>query len=138
MANNKLDLRSRIERWMIGRNGPDELGMACTWLALILYIVAAVSGLRLIYWVAIVLLIYSALRMGSRSVAARRNENQAFLAKAGPLGGWLRNPSAAMAEAHEYKHLKCPQCGRRMRVPRKKGKLRVTCPSCGHRFEAKS
>lgn len=138
MANNNLDLRNKLARWMSGRNGTDELAMACVWLAVILYIVGLISRVVLFYWVSIALLVYAALRMSSRSVAARRRENQAFLAKAGPVGTWLRDPVAAFAEARSYKHLTCPECGQKMRVPRGKGTLRVRCPKCGNRFEAKS
>jgi DNA-directed RNA polymerase subunit RPC12/RpoP len=30
---------------------------------------------------------------------------------------------------------KCPECGQKLRLPADKGKLRVTCSECGHKFE---
>lgn len=139
MANdNKPSFQERIAQWMTGRNGTDELAMACVWLALILYIVALVSRVVFINFVSLALLVYAWLRMTSRSVEARRRENYLFLSKIGPLGPWLRNPVAAFQEARAYKHFKCPECGQRMRVPRRRGRLRVRCPKCQHRFEMKS
>ena len=29
----------------------------------------------------------------------------------------------------------CERCDRKLRLPKSKKKMRVTCPSCGHRFE---
>ena len=56
----------------------------------------------------------------------------------GPVRPWLRNPAKAMGEARAYKHLKCPECGQRVRVPRGKGKIRVRCPQCKTKFDARS
>lgn len=28
----------------------------------------------------------------------------------------------------------CPSCGRSLRAPAGKGRLRITCPDCGHQF----
>ena len=74
----------------------------------------------------------------SKNVEARRNENELFLDHAGRFRPWLRNPSAALKEARTYKHAVCPDCGQKVRVPRGKGKLRVTCPKCHKKFEVKS
>lgn len=47
-----------------------------------------------------------------------------------------KNPT--WSEIKHYKYLICPQCTQRLRVPRGKGRLRVTCTRCGNKFEAKS
>ena len=47
-----------------------------------------------------------------------------------------KNPS--WSEIKQYKYFMCPQCAQRLRVPRGKGKLRVTCTNCGNVFETKS
>lgn len=42
---------------------------------------------------------------------------------------------------YQYRHFKyliCPQCAQRLRVPKGKGKIMVTCPNCRNRFLAKS
>ena len=35
-------------------------------------------------------------------------------------------------KTHAY--YKCPECKKELRVPRGKGKIRITCPHCGHQF----
>ena len=47
-----------------------------------------------------------------------------------------KNPT--WSEIKHYKYLICPQCTQRLRVPRGKGRLIVTCTRCGNRFETKS
>lgn len=34
-----------------------------------------------------------------------------------------------------YKYFNCPQCGKRYRAPKGKGRIKVTCSSCGKQFE---
>ena len=38
----------------------------------------------------------------------------------------------------QYKVLKCPKCRLRMRVPRHKGRVRITCRGCGEKFERRT
>lgn len=47
-----------------------------------------------------------------------------------------KNPT--WSEIRQYKYFICPQCAQRLRVPRGKGRLRVTCTRCGNVFETKS
>ncbi len=37
-----------------------------------------------------------------------------------------------------YRYLVCPQCHQKLRVPRGKGKIKVTCTTCKNQFIAKS
>ena len=46
--------------------------------------------------------------------------------------------SSAGEDGIRYKVLRCPSCRQKLRVPKGKGKIRVTCTHCGNRFEAKS
>lgn len=38
-------------------------------------------------------------------------------------------------EKIKYDVIKCPECGQKLRLPAGKGKLRVTCRECSHKFE---
>jgi hypothetical protein len=88
--------------------------------------------------IALVPVLYALWRMLSKNTTARRRENNAFLRALGPVAYWLRDPRATFVERRTYKHLTCPSCGAEMRVPRGKGRLRVTCPTCHQKFEARS
>ena len=38
----------------------------------------------------------------------------------------------------DYKFFRCPSCRNRLRLPRGKGRIQITCPRCGHRFGGKT
>ena len=81
---------------------------------------------------------YSMFRIQSKNLGSRSRENEAFLKALGPARPWVQNPRAAWTEFRTYKHVKCTSCHQKVRVPRGKGKLRVTCPRCKTKFEVKS
>lgn len=37
-----------------------------------------------------------------------------------------------------YRYFRCPNCKQKLRAPRHKGKIRVTCASCGNQFNTKT
>ena len=41
-------------------------------------------------------------------------------------------------EEKTHAFFKCPQCGKELRVPRGKGKIRIKCPNCGEQFIRKT
>ena len=105
------------------------------------------------------LLILLVIRMTSRNQTKRNQENMRFLTIVTAVGDWFRRtfrkgttangsyqaPRAKKSgkkpswdEMRQYKYLLCPQCAQRLRVPRGKGRIRVTCTNCGNVFETKS
>lgn len=131
-------LKDRLADWLQGRNGSDELGTASLVVSLIFLLVNGLTHQRWLSAVSLAFAAYACWRVLSRQVAQRRAENQAFLQRTAPIVSWVKNPAAAVAEARAYKHLSCPSCHQRVRVPRGKGRLRVTCPSCRTKFETRS
>ena len=53
-------------------------------------------------------------------------------------GGILDKWKQQWHEYRTYRFLICPQCSQRLRVPRGKGKIKVTCTKCRNQFVAKS
>lgn len=131
-------LSDRLANWMRGRNGADELGNSVVALSVILLLINLFAHTRVLSLIALVLAIYACWRMSSTAVAQRQAENRAFLKAIGPAANLIRNPRETVQEQHDFKHLTCPECGQQMRVPRGKGKMRVTCPKCHSKFEANS
>lgn len=64
----------------------------------------------------------------------KRNWRNATEAWAATFARW----KARWAERKQYRYLTCTQCGQKLRVPRGKGKIRVTCTKCRNQFLAKS
>lgn len=105
---------------------------------------------------ATVLLVLVVLRLFNRNPARRNTENMRFLAAATSVRDWFKRvfrPRSGSARTHraqkarknptwseirQYKYFICPQCAQRLRVPRGKGRIRVTCTHCRNVFETKS
>lgn len=118
--------------------------------------------INIIYWIGIALFIFCIFRMLSRNLAKREAENQAYLKVRNRIANWhyfrqmrkqqkkqekyaRRAGKSNMASADfssgqktgsvVYCYFYCPSCRQQVRVPSGKGKIKVTCPKCGTKFE---
>ena len=130
-------IRNAIQRFMFGRYGNDQLNLFLMGLYLLLYLVALMIRGELLYWVSLVLLAVTLFRMSSRNMERRRMENAKFMKAAGPLISWV-HMRRNIHRDKEHVYFKCPNCGQRLRVPRGKGQITVTCRACGASFQEKS
>lgn len=136
-----------------GRYGFDQLSRALSFLGLGLMLVrmfitptsAAWTVLNVASLMCIVLVL---LRMFSKNFEARSKENAWFMRFWLKLTAFFKQGSGARAkvvrhnptfeERRKYKYFSCTQCAQKLRVPRGKGKLMVTCTRCGNKFGIKS
>lgn len=123
---------------MIGRYGQDELGKFILSLALILLIINLFVKTAALSAAALVLIIYSYYRIFSRDISARYAENKKFLTSLDPLKRKFFSSKNKYDNRKVYKYIKCPKCKFEMKVPKNKGKIRVTCKKCGEKFIVKS
>ncbi len=130
-------IRNALQRFMYGRYGNDQLNLFLIVLYLILYVVNLFIRSSLLYWVTTILLVLALFRLLSRNLEKRAAENSRFMKVAGPALSWLRL-HRTMLRDKEHRYFRCPNCGQQLRVPRGKGKITVTCRSCGTSFQAKS
>ena len=130
-------IRNAIQRFMYGRYGNDTLNLFLMGLYLLLYLVFLFTGLEPLYFISFALLFITLFRLLSRNMERRRMENARFLRAAGPVISWFRL-RRNMRRDKEHVYFKCPSCGQRLRVPRGRGKITVTCRSCGASFQEKS
>lgn len=132
---------NRLYEFMAGRNGFDRLGIISFVAAIVIRNVAyffrgwLYGTLNL---VALVLFGYTAFRVLSRNVAKRRAENYNLIRLADNLHIWNNSKKARRAQKKQYKFFTCPGCKNKLRVPRGKGRLQITCPRCGQRFDGKT
>ena len=130
-------IRNAIQRFMYGRYGNDPLNQFLLVVNLLLYLVFLFTGLELLYLASFVLLFAALFRMLSHNLERRRMENAKFMRAAGPIFSWLRLRRTIRRDK-EHVYFKCPNCGQHLRVPRGRGKITVTCRSCGASFQEKS
>ena len=126
-----------MRRLMYGRYGADQLSFVLIGVYLISYLLSLFIHwwpLRLLSTLCLILAFY---RMFSRQIERRRVENEKFLEAVRPL---VRRYNVHKCRRNDREHcyFKCPSCGQRLRVPRGKGQITVTCRACGASFQEKS
>lgn len=88
--------------------------------------------------IGLTLIIFSATRCISKNVYSRQRELQGFERFLNTLQNKVRNFKPSIGYSRQYKVFKCPNCSQKLRVPRKQGKIVVTCKKCGTEFKGKS
>ncbi|MBQ2948041.1 MAG: hypothetical protein IJD94_03590 [Clostridia bacterium] len=131
-------IRENFARFMSGRYGTDQLNSALLWAAIIIMLVGSFSGLRLFLLLGNVVLIVVLVRMFSKDRYRRQNENQIYLQKTYKLRQGMTEWVNRMKNSKKYRYFTCPQCKKRLRVPRGVGSITITCKGCGHKFDKKA
>ena len=130
-------MRNAIQRFMYGRYGNDQFGFFLIALYFVLALISAVTDFGLFALIGEVGVFYALFRMLSRNVTKRREENAKFLRKVNPILKWFRLQQTIRKDK-DHRYFKCPNCSQQLRVPKGKGKITVTCRSCGASFQEKS
>ena len=155
-------MREKLQRFLQGRNGYDQYSRFLNWVSvgalLVSMLLSAIFGtaskeaaeltavqrvfggyLPSILWaVAIALLVYAYFRVFSKNIYRRQSENAKHLSRVAKCkGGWQRF-CQRIKDMRYYKYFKCPDCKATLRVPRKKGKVAITCKKCGKRFTGRT
>lgn len=134
-------MRNWLARVMAGRYGVDHLNRFLGAVSLIALVISMLlrNLWAIVFWVlAVLCLIWSYMRMFSRRIEKRQQENLRYMHYKYELSSRVRGLKMRRSQRRSYKFFKCPNCGITARVPRGKGKIRITCPKCGHDFEARS
>ncbi len=126
-----------LRRWMAGRYGSDQLNLCLLVLYLIFVLLSAVTGLSFFNVLGMISILAALLRMMSRNVERRRTENAKFMKLISPVTQWFRQ-HRTMRQDKEHCYFKCHNCKQYLRVPKGKGKITVTCRSCGATFQENS
>ena len=136
-------MREKFARFMMGRNGMDDLAnfeVKLSWVPLILMLIfnkvtIVATIFNVLFWV---LIVHTYFRIFSKNLSKRYEENQKFL-------NWRYNQVVKMnklkkrsAQRKDYRFYKCPMCKQEVRVPKGHGKIEITCPKCREKFVRRS
>lgn len=128
-------MKYKIAAFFSGRNGFDDLAKVIMWPSLILMLI---SGFITVGWLAAIIhsislagVIYAYYRVFSKKLDKRQAENHAYLSRKNLL-------KQRWNQRKTHRFYRCPQCKTVLRVPRGKGKISITCRSCGEKFIKKT
>ena len=131
-------MREKFYRFMQGRYGNDELSKFLVGVSMVLIILNLLtkSGIfNLLFWVC---LIYSYFRMFSKNYSARYEENQKYLALKNKWSYKWENHKRMREQKKIYHIYNCPYCKQKIRIPKGKGSIIITCPKCKQEFGKRS
>lgn len=141
-------MKERLRRFMEGRYGADALNRfltICGWVLLLSGFVLSAIDNRVTLIVGSVLvtlswafLVLSILRTLSKKTSQRAAENYKYFVYKNKVLGWFRRLKSRWQDRKTHRYFRCPQCRATVRVPKGKGKIRITCPKCKNQFVKKS
>lgn len=127
-----------------GRYGQDTLN----WVLIALGILFSMTSILLsslspvlygmLFMLSTLVFVLALIRIFSRNIPARQRELNVFMGFIYKIRSWFgRTLGAARVKSQQrkvYRFFTCPQCSQKLRVPKNKGKVRITCTKCGHSF----
>ena len=131
-------MKEKFLRFMAGRYGSDQFSRFLSFLSLALIVLNLFLRSSFLWLLGIAALILVYVRMFSKNYEKRRRENERYLQLKYRLTGWARNWLDRQKQRRDYAFFRCPACHAMLRVPRGKGRIRVTCRKCGNAFERKT
>ncbi len=135
-------MRERFARFMAERYGTDQLNKFLSIMSLVFMIAAVIFNRtklsQLVWIIAVVLLVVVYVRMFSRNIYKRSDENSRYLRARYKLTGKIKMLRERWVQRKEYKFFTCPACHTTLRVPKHKGKISIVCRKCGNSFRGKT
>ena len=131
-------MKERMQRFMAGRYGNDQLNQFIFIVAIISMVLEIITRQSLFYTLTLVLLILAYVRVFSRNINKRYEENMKFLQKKDVILNKFRKQKYYAAQRRNFHIYTCPQCKQKIRIPKGKGKISITCPKCRTSFIKKS
>lgn len=123
---------------MYGRYGVDLLSLVI----LIIGLIVSSLGQLFRFWPLLVLsyllYIYALYRVFSKKIPARQRELAAVMGLKSRLVNWFSFKKKQFSERKLYKYFSCPSCRQKLRAPRGRGKIQVTCQKCKKSFVTKT
>lgn len=134
-----------LQKFMMGRYGVDQMNIGVLIFSMVCTFTASLTRWLLLSILGTALLAYGVFRMFSRNVSARSKENQKFLVFWNKVKGiwykikdWFSGKKRRFADRKTHCCFSCPKCKRKLRVPKGKGKIEISCPICGTKFIKKT
>ena len=131
-------MKDRLRQFMIGRYGVDQFNRFLLIPSIVLIILSRFLGGGFLYLFGLFVLLYAYYRMLSRNISKRYRENIVYLNIRNRFLGVFIKGRNTIRQRRQYHIYKCPGCGQKIRIPKGKGRISVTCPKCRTEFIKKS
>ena len=123
----------KIREFFMNRYGMDSLNRALMVLYVIFLIISLITRQDIFIYISLGIAVYQVYRALSRNFTARAKENQVFIKFWNPIKRKYYSIKKKITDK-THRYFKCPKCKTENRVPKNKGKIRITCPKCSEQF----
>ncbi len=130
MKNFFRNIGAKLQQWISGRYGYDELSRSMSYGVLVLFLLACIPNLQFLSALAFVLWFWSIFRSLSRNFTKRREERAAYLRFTARIKSWFSLKKKAWKDRKTHRYFRCKQCKTVLRVPKGKGTIKITCSQC--------
>lgn len=123
----------KFRNFFIGRYGNDQLNVFLFILGCIITLILSffrIPYLSLISYIPYGIAVY---RMLSKKIDKRQRENTKFMTLSAPWRKFLTEKFRQFQDK-DHKYYRCPKCNHTLRVPKGKGKIKISCPHCSKEF----
>lgn len=127
-----------LKKVMAGRYGVDQLSNGMLILSITIIAIGMLTKVNELSTIAVLILGVSYFRILSKNINKRYEENLKFLKLWNPIKFKWLNLINRIKQSKTHKFFKCPSCAKELRVPKGKGKINITCPSCHTKFEKRT
>ena len=142
-------MKEKFRQFMIGRYGTDGLNQALSIASIVFILLALVSRISLFSWLGLALLVLCYYRTFSRNISKRTEENYKYYTLKDQIDykyytlkdqidRKFRGLKDQWANRKIYHYYRCPKCRQKLRVPRGRGRIQISCPRCGTQYIKKS
>lgn len=118
-----------------GRYGMDRLNVNLQFLSLPMLILGIIFKYPWLILLTFILLSIINFRSLSKNIRKRQEENRKYLELTSPFRKEVKLIRSRIKDRKTHRYLSCPKCNENLRLPKNKGKIRITCPKCKHQFE---
>lgn len=131
-------MRQRMVNMMHGRYGIDSLSNFLMIFACVLVFANIFIRNNIVNTLGLAMLIYAYYRVFSKNISRRSAENSWFLGKTYRVRRYFYKKRDIVRLRRTHHIYRCPKCRQRVKVPRGKGKIAITCPKCRNEFVRRS
>lgn len=131
-------MREKLYRFMQGRYGVDALGYFLMWftMGVLILNMFVQNGFLGIAGTFLIFLTYY--RMLSRNYSKRSAENTWYLKHTRIVRNRFNIHKIRMKIKRTHRIYACPHCRQKVKVPKGKGRIEISCPKCREKFIRRS
>ena len=133
----RVIMKEKLIRFMIGRYGMDQFSRFLMWATLVIMVIGIFTH-PIVYCVGFAGMIYMYFRIFSKNWTKRSAENQWYLRKSYAVRTWFDKKKKLWKLKKTHKIFKCPTCKQKIKVPKGKGKIEIRCTKCDTKFIKRS